>query len=77
MSSLEACIIQHESGGNPTAVNGQYTGIAQWSPAAWAEDGGTRFASSPLGASYSQQELVLREALAAGKSEQWRPYDGC
>ncbi len=77
MGSLEACIIQHESGGNPQAVSGQYTGLAQWEPAAWQEDGGTRFASTPLGATYAQQEQVLREALAAGKSSQWTPYDGC
>ncbi len=77
VSSLEACIIRTESGGNPDAVNGQYTGIAQWSPTAWAVQGGTRYSSTPLGASYAEQETILREALAAGRSGEWTPYDPC
>ncbi len=77
MSTLEACIIQHESGGDPRAVNGQYEGIGQWEPAAWASDGGLRYASSPLGASYSQQEAVLRGEGEAGMIQQQGQYDGC
>lgn len=77
MSALEACIISHESGGNPQATNGQYAGIGQWSPAAWAQDGGTRYASSPLGASYAEQEAVLRGEGEAGMRQQQAQYDGC
>lgn len=76
-SALAACIIWHESGGNPQAVNGQYEGIGQWSPAAWALDGGLRFASTPLGASYSQQVMVLNGEGTAGMIRQQGVYDGC
>jgi hypothetical protein len=74
---LEACIIQHESGGNPQARNGQYEGLGQWSPAAWAQDGGTQYAPSPLGASAAQQEAVLRSEGGAGMRQQQGQYDGC
>jgi Transglycosylase-like domain len=71
------CIIQHESGGNPQATNGQYEGLGQWSPAAWAEDGGTQYAPSPLGASAAEQEAVLNSEGAAGMQQQQGQYDGC
>jgi hypothetical protein len=76
-SGLAACIIQHESGGNPQARNGQYEGLGQWSPAAWAQDGGTRYAPTPLGASAAQQEAVLNSEGAAGMRQQQGQYDGC
>jgi Transglycosylase-like domain len=77
MDSLESCIIFNESHGDPEAVNGQYEGIGQWSPTAWAEDGGTRYASTPLGASYAEQEVVLRSEGDSGMSQQQGQYDGC
>ena len=76
-SGLTACIIQHESGGNPQAVSGQYQGIGQWSPEAWAQDGGTRYAPSPTGASYDQQLSVLNGEGTAGMQQQQAQYDGC
>jgi hypothetical protein len=76
-SGVEGCIIQHESGGNPQATNGQYQGLGQWSPAAWAADGGTRYAPSPSGASAAQQEAVLSNEGAAGMEQQQGQYDGC
>lgn len=76
-SGLASCIIQHESGGNPEAVNGQYEGIGQWSPNAWAQYGGTKYASSPTGASYSQQVAVLNSEGTAGMEDQQGQYDGC
>lgn len=72
-----ACIVSRESGGNPQAVNGQYKGIAQWSPEAWARMGGTRYAPTPLGASYQEQLNVLGSGLAKYGSGDWSPYDGC
>ena len=75
-SWLASCIIQRESGGNPQAVNGQYTGLAQWSPSSWAGGGGTRYSSTPLGASYSEQVTVLNDMLPS-QASQWTPYDGC
>lgn len=75
-SSLAVCIISRESGGNPQAVNGQYEGIAQWSPTSWIGGGGGRFASTPLGATYSEQVQILNSMLPA-QAGQWEPYDGC
>ncbi len=77
MSSLEACIISHESGGDPNATNGQFEGIGQWEPSRWASDGGTRFSSTPLGASYAEQEIILRGEGETGMREQQGQYDGC
>jgi hypothetical protein len=76
-SGLEQCIIQHESGGNSQAVNGQYEGIGQWSPTAWAQDGGKRYAQTPLGASAAEQQAVLAGEGAAGMRQQQGQYDGC
>lgn len=76
-SGLAACIISHESGGDTQATNGQYTGIAQWSPSSWAGGGGTKYAASPTSATYGQQVAVLNSMLANGQSGQWTPYDGC
>ena len=77
IGGLAGCIIQHESGGNPHARNGQYEGLGQWSPAAWAQDGGTRYAPSPSGASAAQQLAVLNSEGAAGMRQQQGQYDGC
>jgi hypothetical protein len=76
-SGLAACIVRSESGGNPRAVNGQYSGIAQWSPEAWARMGGTRYASSPTGASYQEQLTVLNDGLSKYGCRDWCPYDPC
>lgn len=76
VSALARCIIQRESGGDPQAVNGQYEGIAQWSPSSWLGGGGGRFAPTPLGATYSEQVQILNAMLPA-QAGQWTPYDGC
>lgn len=76
-SSHMACIIQHESGGNPKATNGQYHGIGQWSPESWARNGGTKYASDPINATYEQQLLVLASEGDAGMSREQGQYDGC
>lgn len=72
-----ACIIQHESGGDPNATNGQYGGIGQWSPEAWAQDGGTQYAASPTAASYAQQAQVLASEGDAQMTAQQGNFDGC
>jgi hypothetical protein len=76
-SGLMGCIIQHESGGNPQAVTGQYQGIGQWSPEAWRQDGATQYAPTPTGASYAEQQQVLASEGAAGMQQQQGQYDGC
>lgn len=76
-TGLAACIVQRESTGNPGAINGRYSGIAQWSSTIWARDGGRRYASSPTGASYQQQLIVLSNGLRSHGCGDWCPYDGC
>lgn len=76
-TGVAACIVSRESGGNPQAVNGQYHGLAQWSPEAWSRMGGHRYASDPLGASYEQQLRVLSYGLAHYGTRDWSAYDGC
>jgi hypothetical protein len=76
-SGLEACIIAHESGGDSQAVNGQYSGIGQWSPAQWAADGGTAYGQSPLDASAAEQQQILASEGTAGMQQQQGQYDGC
>lgn len=76
-SGLASCIISAESGGNTQATNGQYGGIAQWSPEAWARHGGLRYASSPIGATYEQQLEVLNNGLKNYGCRDWCPFDGC
>lgn len=77
MSTLEACVIQHESGGDPRAVNGIYEGIGQWEPSRWLSDGGGRYSQTPLGATYAEQERILRGEGEAGMIDQQAQYDGC
>jgi hypothetical protein len=83
MGALEACIIRKESGGDPNAVSGKYEGIGQWSSEPppgenrWLSDGGGRYSSTPLGATYAQQERILREEGEAGMIDQQGQYDGC
>lgn len=76
-TGLAACIVAHESGGNPQAVNGQYHGIAQWSHEAWMRHGGGKYASDPLGASKQQQLIVLSDGISRYGCRDWCPYDGC
>lgn len=77
ISAHEACIIQHESGGDPNAVSGIYSGIGQWEQSRWESDGGMRYAPTPTSATYAEQEKVLRGEGDAGMSEQQGQYDGC
>lgn len=72
LSPLARCIIYRESTNGTTSSN-----IAQWQGSAWAEDGGLRYAPSPYSATYTQQEIILMQALARGESWRWRPFDGC
>jgi len=76
-TSLARCIVHYESRGNPRAVNGQYHGIAQWSPEAWRRHGGRRYSRDPLFASYGQQWRVLVGALRRFGCRDWCPFDPC
>lgn len=79
MSSLEECVIRNESKGNSQAVNSSSgaAGIGQWIQSTWEADGGTRYASTPLGATREQQLAVLASEGQAGMEQQQGQYDGC
>jgi len=71
-----ACVVAHESGGNPQIMNstGHY-GLYQFSAATWAAYGGN---PADFGhASVAEQNQVFANALAAGGQSNWAPYDGC
>jgi Transglycosylase-like domain len=77
-SGLTACIIERESGGDPTAVNsGGYMGEGQWAESTWIADGGGKYGATPLDASAAEQEQVIASQVAAGNTGQWTDYDGC
>lgn len=77
IGALEACIIREESGGDPNAVNGIYSGIGQWEESRWKSDGGLRYGETPTDATYAEQEKVLRGEGEAGMIDQQGQYDGC
>lgn len=77
MDGLAQCVERAESGGDATATNGQYHGVGQWSPSAWAQDGGTRYGPDPLDATKAQQEAVLGSESDATLEQQQGQYDGC
>jgi hypothetical protein len=75
---LVACIINSESGGNSQATNSSgHMGLGQWDQATWVADGGTRYSSTPLGATADQQRQIIQEQVAAGHTGQWTNYDPC
>ena len=80
LGGFEACVISHESGGNPRAVNPSSGagGLYQFLPSTWASLG---FASAYPGGAHTAPVSVQRSAVArlyaeAGTSP-WAPYDGC
>jgi LysM repeat protein len=80
MAAFEACVISHESGGNPRAVNpiSGAGGLYQFLPSTWAALG---FAAAYPGGAQTAPVSVQRAAFAklyaeAGASP-WAPYDGC
>lgn len=77
ITPLMDCIMKHESTYNPLAQNGQYKGLAQWSPEAWARHGGLKYASTPHGASYWEQVQVLANGLRMYGCRDWCPFDPC
>lgn len=77
-SSIWDCIIAHESGGNPSAVNSSSGagGLFQFLPSSWAAYGGTVYASLPEYASVSAQwDIAVKAQAQSG----WWPWkgDGC
>lgn len=77
---FEACVIAHESGGNPGAVNptSGAGGLFQFLPSTWASLG---FAAAYPGgaqtAPASVQEQAFAKLYAEAGTSPWAPYDGC
>lgn len=80
MPAFESCVISHESGGNPQAVNSASGagGLFQFLPSTWAALG---YASSYPGgaqtAPASVQEAAFEKLYAEAGTSPWAPYDGC
>ena len=74
--SFGACVVAHESGGNPQVMNssGHY-GLYQFSESTWVAYGGS--AADFGNASVAEQNQVFANALAQGGQSNWAPYDGC
>ena len=72
------CIIQRESGGNPTAVNPSSgdSGLYQFSTGTWLSHGGGQYAPTAAQATPAQQTAI---AIATQAQDGWRPWasDGC
>ena len=74
--SFGACVVAHESGGDPQVMNasGHY-GLYQFSESTWIAYGGS---AADFGhATVAEQNQVFANALAAGGEDNWAPYDGC
>jgi len=74
--SYQACVIQAESGGNPSAVN-PYSGaggLYQFLPSTWQALG---FSGLPQNASVAEQNAAFAKEYAQSGSSAWSPYDGC
>jgi SLT domain-containing protein len=69
------CIIAHESGGDPAAVNPSSGagGLFQFLPSSWLAYGGGQFAPLPNLATADQQWQI---ALAAQAQSYWYPWVG-
>jgi hypothetical protein len=69
LTGVWACIAQHESGGNPRAVNpAGYYGLFQFSLAAWASVGGK---GNPIDASPAEQLMRAQMLQARAGWGQW------
>jgi hypothetical protein len=74
-ASFRACVIQHESGGDPQVMNGSgHYGLYQFSASTWAAAGGN---PADFGhASVAEQNRVFQKAYAQWGTKPWSG-DGC
>jgi hypothetical protein len=74
--SFEQCVIQRESGGDPTAVNSSSGagGLYGFLPSTWASLG---YSGAPQNASAATQREAFQKAYAQQGSAPWSAYDGC
>jgi resuscitation-promoting factor RpfC len=74
--SFQACVIQAESGGDPTAVNptSGAGGLYQFLPSTWQALG---FSGLPENASVAEQNAAFAKEYAESGTSAWAAYDGC
>jgi resuscitation-promoting factor RpfC len=75
-SAFQQCVIQRESGGNPSAVN-PYSGaggLYGFLPSTWQALG---FPGLPENASVAMQNAAFAKEYALAGAAPWAPYDGC
>jgi Transglycosylase-like domain len=77
-SAIWSCIISHESGGDPTAVNPSSGdgGLFQFNVNTWLSNGGGQYAPNAQSATPAQQWAI---AIATQAADGWSPWigDGC
>ena len=73
--SFQQCVISHESGGNPSAVNPSSGagGLYQFMPQTWASLG---YSGSPQSASVATQNAAFQKLYAQSGASPWSS-DGC
>lgn len=74
-SGYEGCVIEHESGGNPHAVNSSSGagGLYQFLPSTWSSLG---YSGSPQNAPVSEQNAAFQKLHSEMGSSPWTT-DGC
>lgn len=78
MSAFEACVIQRESGGDPTAYNSSSgaSGLFGFLPSTWASLG-LGYPGGAYTAPVSVQEEGFNILYSRDGTAPWAPYDGC
>jgi hypothetical protein len=73
---FQSCVIQAESGGNASAVNGSTGagGLYGFLPSTWHALG---YSGAPQDASVSEQNAAFAKEYSQGGAGAWAPYDGC
>lgn len=74
--SFQSCVIQRESGGDPSAVNAASGagGLYQFLPSTWSSLG---YSGSPQDASVATQNAAFNKLYAEDGTSPWAPSDGC
>jgi nucleoid-associated protein YgaU len=74
--SFQSCVIQAESGGDPTAVNASSGagGLYGFLPSTWQALG---FSGLPENASVAEQNAAFAKEYAQSGTSAWSAYDGC
>ncbi len=73
---FQSCVIQRESGGNASAVNGSSGagGLYGFLPSTWQSLG---YSGLPENASVAQQNAAFAKEYAQSGGAAWSAYDGC